>query len=168
MSIKDTSGIKEYLEDQGRAEILATVIKDKNPDKNSTAYQNAQELYNNAAGLGNGWTSGILLDARLKRQVDVSVEDYANSDAGKAISEFLAFRPGRGYVKTFSVEPGTAITLAAFVVGLIDKIEQQNDRRLERAIEALEREFSRARWTTFENTTAAWIDNKYKLPNNGN
>jgi hypothetical protein len=31
------------------------------------------------------------------------------------------------------------------------------------AIRALEREFSRARWTTFENTTLDWIDDKYNF-----
>ena len=167
MSVKDTSGIKNYLQDQGKAEILAIEIKDKNPDENSTAYQNAERLYNEAAGAGNGWTKGIVFDARMKREVNVSTEDYTNSKAGKAISEFLSLGSNLTYAKKYSFDPVTATTLATFIVGCIDRIEQQNDERVERAIEAIDGEFSRAYWTTFKNTTTDWIDNKYKLSSKG-
>ncbi len=163
ISIKDTSGIKAYLQDQGKAEILAVQIKAKNPDKNSAAYQNAERLYNNAAGAGNGWTSGILFDARAKHEVNISIEDYKGSDAGKAISEFLARSD-----KRLSFDPVTVAAVATFAIDLLDKIKQQNDQWVERAIGTLEREFSRARWTTFENTTADWLDDKYRLSGNGN
>ena len=156
---------KEVLGRPRKAEIIAVAIKAENPDKNSTAYQNAKRLYNNAAGAGNGWTSGIVFDARVKRQVNVSVENYSNSDAGKAISEFLALDTR---FRARSFDPGTAAAIATLVVALIDKIEQQNDQRVERAVKMIEREFSRTRWTTFENTTLQWINDKYKFSGSGN
>lgn len=160
MSIKDTSGIRKYFQHQGKAEILAIEIKAKNPDKDSSAYKTAERLFNKAAGAGNGWASGIVFDARVKREVNVSVEDYINSEAGKAIRDFLALDPG---FRPLSFDPVTAAAIATFVVTVIDKIEEQNDKRVERAIKAIEQEFSRSRWTTFENTTLQWIDQKYKF-----
>ena len=163
VAIKDTAGIKKYFEDQGIAEILAIEIKANMPDKNSADYKNAEKLYNRAAGVGNGWTSGIVFDARNKRQVNVSVKDYTNSDPGKALVQFLAL--GRPTTKSF--DPVTTAVIANFVMALIDKIEQQNNQRVELVVKQLEQEFSRSRWTTFENTTVQWIDEKYKFKNFG-
>jgi len=164
MSIKDTSGIEKYLGYQGEAEMLAIVIKTNNPDKNSSAYRNAERLYNKAAGAGNGWTSGIVFVAKNKWKVNVSVEDYANSDAGKALSEFLALDSS---FKTKSFDPVTAAALVTFVTNLIERVGELNDRFVERAVKRLEHEFSRSRWTTFEKTTPEWIDEKYKFKSSG-
>jgi len=164
MSIKDTSGIKKYLGDQGEAEMLAIEIKANNPDKNSSAYRNTERLYNKAAGAGNGWTSGIVLDARNKQEVDVSVEDYKNSSAGKALSEFLALDSS---FKTKSFDPVTAAALVTFVTDSIERVGKLNDQFVERAVKRLEHEFSRSRWTTFEKTTSEWIDEKYKFKSSG-
>jgi hypothetical protein len=158
IEIKDTSGIKQYFQDQGRAEILALDIKKKNPDKNSSVYKNANSVFNQAAGIGNGWTAGILFDAKIERKVDVSVENYKNSDAGKAVGSFLALDSG---VRLKLFDPVMAAAVAVFVLTVVDKIEKQNSERVERAIEAIEKEFSRARWTTFELTTPEWVNKKY-------
>jgi|GEM_PF-4326578 len=164
MSIKDTSGIRQYLQDQGRAEILAIDLKTKNPDKNSPAYKNAEALFNNAAGTGNGWAKGIVFDAKTKREISISVRDYKDSAAGKAIAAFLSLEP-EVTIKTF--DPVTATAIATFVVSVIDLVQKQNDKQVEAAIHAIEEEFSKARWTTFELTTPQWINEKYKLPSSG-
>lgn len=161
MSIKDTSGIKQYLQDQGRAEILAVDIKTKNPDKNLQAYKNAETLFNNAAGTGNGWAKGIVFDAKTKREVSISVQDYKDSDAGKSIAAFLLLEP-KVTIKAFY--PVTATAIATFVVSIIDLVQKQNTKQVEAAIHAIEEEFSKARWTTFELTTHQWVNEKYKLP----
>ena len=166
VAIKDTAGIKKYFEDQGSAEILAIKIKANTPDKNSADYKNAERLYDRAAGVGNGWTSGIVFDAETKRQVNVSVKDYANSNGGKALVQFLALG-GPTTITTLSFDPVTTAAIANFVMALIDKIEQQNNQRVELVVKQLEQEFSRSRWTTFENTTVQWIDEKYKFKNVG-
>lgn len=159
MSIQDTSGIKKYLQDQGRAEILAVDIKTKNPDKNSPDYKNAETLFNKAAGTGNGWTKGIVFDAKTKREVNISVQDYKDSDAGKSIAAFLSLEPE---VTTKAFDPVTATAIATFVASVIDLIQKQNDKQVEAAIHAIEEEFSKARWTTFELTTSQWANEKYK------
>lgn len=161
MSIKNTSGIKQYLQDQGRAEILAVDIKTKNPDKNSPAYKNAEALFNKAAGAGNGWTKAIVFDAKTKREVNISVQDYKDSDAGKSIAAFLSLEPEER-IKAF--DPVTATAIATFVMSVIGLIQKQNDKQVEAAIHAIEEEFSKARWTTFELTTPQSANEKYKLP----
>lgn len=164
MSIKDTSGIRQYLQDQGRAEILAVDIKTKNPNKNSPAYKDAEALFNNAAGTGNGWTKGIVFDAKTKREVSISAQDYKDSNAGKSIAAFLSLEP-EVTIKAF--DPVTATAFAAFVVSVIDLIQKQNDKQVEAAIHAIEEEFSKARWTTFDLTTSQWVNEKYKFPSSG-
>ncbi|MEK6767246.1 MAG: hypothetical protein AABY49_13610 [Planctomycetota bacterium] len=164
MSIKDTSGIKQYLQDQGRAEIQAVDIKNKNPDKNSPAYKNAETLFNTAAGAGNGWTKGIVFDVKTKREVNISVQDYKDSDAGRSIAAFLSLEP-EVTIKAF--DPVTATVIATFVMSVIDLIQKQNDKQVEAASHAIEEEFSKARWTTFELTTPQWVNERYKLPSSG-
>ena len=159
VAVKDTAGIKKYFEEQGRAEMLAIELKANTPDKNSADYKNAEKLYNRAAGAGNGWTSGIVFEARTERKIDVSLEDYADSEAGKALAKFLEL--GGPDIKYF--DPVTTAAIANFALALIDKIEQQNNQRVERVVKQLEQEFSRSRWTAFENTTVQWIDEKYKF-----
>jgi hypothetical protein len=170
MSIKDTRGIKQYFQGQGRAEILAVDIKAKNPDKNSPAYKKAEILFNRAAGVGNGWMKGIVFDAKTKREVNISIKDYNDSDAGKSIAAFLSLEP-EITTKVFDPVTATAIDAAIditpFVGAIIDIIQKQNDKRVEAAIHAIEEEFSKARWTTFEQTTPQWINEKYKLPSSG-
>ena len=104
-----------------------------------------------------------MFDAKTKRQINISVNDYAESNAGKSLAQFLAL--GGPAVKTF--DPVTAAAVANFAMAIIDKIEQQNNQRVELAVKQLEQEFSRSRWTTFENTTVQWIDEKYKFKNAG-
>lgn len=159
MSIKDTSGIKQYFQDQGRAEILAVDIKTKNPDKNSPDYMKAEALFNHAAGIGNGWTKGIVFDAKTKREVNISIQDYKNSDAGKYTAAFLSLEPE---ITTKAFDPVTAMAIATFVGSVIDMIQKQNNKQVEDAIHDIEEEFSKARWTTFELTTPQWINEKYK------
>jgi hypothetical protein len=52
-------------------------------------------------------------------------------------------------------------------MSVIDLIQKQNNKQVEAAIHAIEEEFSKARWTTFELTTSQWVDEKYKLPSSG-
>ena len=159
MRIKDTSGIKQYLQDQGRAEILAVAIKARNPDTNSSVYKEAEASFNKAAGAGNGWSEGIVFDAEMKREVNVSIDAYNNSDAGKSIKAFLSLGEKRT-TKTFSIE--TAVVIAPYVKSIIDIIMEQNEKQYEKAIKNIKEQFSKARWTTFELTTSKWIDDKYK------
>lgn len=159
MKIKDTSGIKQYLQDQGKSEILAIDLKSKHKDKKSKTYKEAENLFNKAAGAGNGWTKGIVFDARVKRELDVPVQDYKNSEAGKSIEAFLKLQPG------FSAEafdPVTGALIATFALSVVDMIEKQNDKRVEAAIQVIEKEFSKASWTTFELTTPQFVNDKYK------
>jgi hypothetical protein len=160
-TVKDTAGIRQYLQDQARAEMLALDIKGKNLDKQSAPYKKAEALFNQAAGAGNGWTRGIVLEARLKRQIDVSVADYQASDAGKRLSAFLALDTDR----LLRFDPVTGLVIAKFVADVIQILENQNDARVERAVTVIETEFSKARWTTFEETTPKWVDEKYKAGN---
>jgi len=178
LQIKDTSGIKEYFQDQGRAEILAITIKEKYKNKKGSAdYRNADMLYNRAAGAGNGWAKGILYDLRTTSVLDVSIEDYNNSPAAKAISDFLkldqhpfytmrlAF-PTKGshppYAKDLPADQANLEKIGSSVEKLIEIVKKQHDRWVEQAISVIELQFSNARWTTFENTTTKWIDEKYK------
>lgn len=161
MSIKDTSGIKQYLQDQAKAEILAVDIKTKNPDKNSPDYKNAEILFNKAAGTGNGWAKGVVFDAKTNREVNISVQDYKDSDAGKSIAAFLLLEPE---VTTKAFDPVTATAIVTFAASVIDLIQKQNERQVEAAIHAIEEELSKARWMTFELTTPQWVNEKYKTP----
>lgn len=158
MRIKDTSGIKQYFQDQGRAEILAVDIKAKNPDHNSPVYKEAEACFNKAAGTGNGWTEGIVLDAKMKREVNVSIQDYKNSDTGKFIEKFLSLKEERKINKSGL---GTAIVVLPFIESLIEKIIEQNEKQIDKAIRNIEEQLSKARWTTFELTTSQWINAKY-------
>jgi len=160
MRIKDTRGIKKYFQDQGRAEILAVDIKAKNPDQNSPEYKEAEARFNKAAGTGNGWTKGIVFDAEMKREVNVSIEDYENSDTRKFIEEFLSLEEEMPIFKAMGFE--TAIVLWPFIESLIEKIIEQNEKQIDKAIRNIKEQFSKARWTTFELTTSQWIDAKYK------
>lgn len=159
MTIKDTSGIKQYLQDQGRSEILALNIKAKNK-KTSATYKNAETLFNRAAGTGNGWTNGILFDAKTKREINVPILDYKASDAGKSIEAFLKLEPE---ITNKAFDPVTGIAIAAFVVSVVDMLQKQNDKRVEAAIKVIEERLSISRWTTFELTTHQWVNDKYKF-----
>jgi hypothetical protein len=157
MTIKDTSGIKQYLQDQGRSEILALDIKAKYKKK-STTYKQAEALFNQAAGTGDGWSNGILFDAKTKREINVPIQDYKASDAGKSIEAFLKLEPA---LTTKAFDPVTATAIAALVVSVVDMLEKQNNKRVEEAINVIEEQLSKARWTTFELTTYQWVNEKY-------
>ncbi|MCM2358297.1 MAG: hypothetical protein NDI77_09120 [Geobacteraceae bacterium] len=159
MSIKDTSGIKQYLQDQGKSEIFAIDLKSKIKDKKSKDYKHAETLFNNAAGAGNGWAKGIIFDARVNRELNVPVQDYKNSEAGKNIEAFLGLQPG---IAAKAFDPVTGALIATFVISVVDMIEKQNDKRVETAIQVIEKEFSKASWTTFELTTPQFVKDKYK------
>lgn len=164
MSIKDTSGIKQYLQDQGRAEILVLDIKSNNKSKETQTYKKAEILFNQAAGVGNGWMRGIVVEARLKKEVNVSVSDYRASDAGKRIASFLALDDAKALdpvSETKAFDPVSAVLIATVVVNVIDQLEKQNDARVDRAVQTIEREFSKSQWTTFELTTPEWVTKKY-------
>jgi hypothetical protein len=164
MSIKDTSGIKQYLQDQGRAEILVLDIKSNNKSKETQTFKKAETLFNQAAGVGNGWMRGIVVEARLKKEVNVSVSDYRASDAGKRIASFLALDDAKALdpvSETKAFDPVSAVLIATVVVNVIDQLEKQNDARVDRAVQTIEREFSKSQWTTFELTTPEWVTNKY-------
>ena len=166
VKIKDTAGIKLYLQDQGRSEILALDIKTKDKTKKTDAYKNAESLYNRAAGLGNGWTKGIVTDVKFKKEVNVTVQDYQTSPAGLAISQFLlldssAPKPATGPVVKPMFSPAT-ITLAALLAKEVIKIiDEQNKKSVADATTVIEQEFQRTSWTTFELTTSEWINTKY-------
>ncbi|MCQ8181048.1 hypothetical protein NP603_08010 [Methylomonas sp. SURF-1] len=162
MSIKDTAGIKLYLEDQGKAEIRALNLKSSITDKDSTSYKIAKDLFDEAAGTGNGWANGIVFDAKTKREVNVSVDDYEKSRVSKAIKSFLNFDPGISSKSEREVfDPVSAIAVVTFAVNTVKTIEDLHNGYVERSIKTLEQELNKARWTSFESITPQSIAEKY-------
>jgi hypothetical protein len=160
LSVKDTGGIKLYLSDQSAAEIRALAMKTAYRDKTSQAYKTAEKLYNQADADGTGWVSGILLDAKMKHEVNVSESQYKNSPAGKSLAAFLALEVT---VEKMEGDPVAIANAAAVFIGEIAKIVyDQNKVRLQEAIQALEGALQKARWTTFDQLTVQWVEEKHK------
>jgi len=161
VSIKNTKGITRYLEEQGKAEIIAVDMKTKlQQDKEN--YKKFEKIYNSAAGTGNGWTKSIVSNVRLKKEVDVSVEDYENSTVAKEISKLHKIADSVGNEKiNKGLDPVTIGLIIVFANGITEIMIEQNNKAVDRVAQVLEDEFKKANWTTFELTTQEWINSKY-------
>lgn len=161
VKIKNTERITLYLQEQGIAEILAVDIKNKK-QKDMENYKTFEKVYNSAAGTGNGWTKAIITNVRLKKEVDVSVEDYKNSDVAKEISKLQRIAASVGNEKiNKGLDPVTIGLVVLFAKGITGMVIEQNNKEVDRVAQVLEDEFKKVNWTTFELTTQEWIISKY-------
>lgn len=163
MTIRSTEGVKAYLNETAKAEIAALKLKDRFSNKESTEYNKAERLFDDAAAASNGWLKGLVFDAKSNKKFDVTQETYEKSDAHKAIKLFLnesSLLLGVRYEMQW-FDPVTATAILNFSALVIQKIADMHNKQVQEAIERITEQLNKSGWTTFSNISRDYIDKKY-------
>lgn len=163
MTIGSTKGVKAYINDTAEAEYATVKLKERFYNKESVEYKKAERLYDDAAVASNGWLKGLVFDANVKREFDVTEKTYENSYAHKAIKSFLdesSLMLGVRYeMKGF--DPVTATAIVNFSVLVIQKIVDMHNKQVQEAIARITEQLNKSGWTTFSNISQDYLDKKY-------
>jgi hypothetical protein len=136
----NTDGIKRMLEKKTSAEKSRSDVETKYTGNNKETLKN---LYNEACTANNGWIKGIQNDVAIKTELNVSEDDYRNSNAYTTSTDFItATQKEVGFYGTRSIDP---ITVAA-ITAIIDYLWKRNQEALEAARALIKAELEKNKW----------------------
>ena len=163
VKVRNTDGIKACLMDQAQAEVRAYEIRKQSADVNSSQYEKANRLYNDAIAAANGFLNGIVVHAELKHEIDISEFDYASHPASRALKRFLSetedMRPGKARM----ADPETIRMILGFVGQAVAGIWEIHDQRRPAALVQLNRLVEQHRSVPFSLLSDEYMLNRYKM-----